>query len=254
VNRSIQIGFSQRIQLEWLEQTAQLFLAGNTKEQIESILQDVLSGKLSVGGTAQRGNREKVITILMKTWVTVPTMLEALRNDGLDLLKRLPQNNHLPIQWGMSMSVYPFFGVVAETVGRLFRLQTTAAASQIQRRIREELGERETVTRAARRILRCFIDWGVLQDTDKKGIYRAAPKKLLRDKELKSWLIEALLTLNCSSPLPLKGILERPVFFPFKMDQLTLRDLETNTRLTLFRHGLDDDMVALHSTRNEGKM
>ena len=254
MNRSIQIGFSQRIQLEWLEQTAQIFLAGNTKEQIETILQDVLSGKLSVGGTAQRGNREKVITILMKTWVTVPAMLEVLRNDGLDLLKRLPQNNHLPIHWGMSMSVYPFFGVVAETVGRLFRLQTTAAASQIQRRIREELGERETVARAARRILRCFIDWGVLQDMDKKGIYRAAPKKLLGDKELKSWLIEALLISNCSSPLPLKGILERPVFFPFKMDQLTLRDVETNTRLTLFRHGLDEDMVALHKTRNEGKM
>lgn len=220
MNRDIQIGFSQRIQLEWLEQTAQLFLSGNTKKQIETTLQDILKDRLSIGGNAKRGTREKAITILMKTWVTVPKYLEYFRNDALELLKRLPKNSRLPIHWGMSMSVYPFFGVVAETVGRLFRLQSTAMASQIQRRIREELGERETVARAARRILRSFVDWGVLQDTDKKGIYRAAPRQLAKDKRLISWLIEAALVSNGSNSLPLNGILERPVFFRSRWGKL----------------------------------
>ena len=35
------------------------------------------------------------------------------------------------------MAVYPFFGTVATVVGRLLRLQGTAGASQVQRRIRE---------------------------------------------------------------------------------------------------------------------
>ena len=70
----MQIGFSQRIQLDWLEQTAALVLAGQTREQIEATLQECLHDKLSVGGTAQRGNREKAITILLKIWVSVPPM------------------------------------------------------------------------------------------------------------------------------------------------------------------------------------
>jgi len=250
VNRDIQIGFSQRIQLEWLEQTAQLFLSGNTKEQIETILQDVLRDKLSVGGSAQRGTLEKAITILMRIWVTVPKHLEVFRDDALELLKQLPKNSHLPLHWGMSMSVYPFFGVVAEIIGRLFRLQSTVTAPQIQRRIREELGERETVARAARRIIRCFVDWRVLQDTDKKGIYRAAPHQSVKDIRLMSWLVEAALISNGSNYLPLNGILERPVFFPFKMGQVTSRELEINTRLSLLGHGLDEEMVTLASNEH----
>jgi len=62
----MQIGFSQRIQLEWLEQTAQLFLGGSSKAQIEIVLQDILRDRLSVGSNARRNSREKAISILMK--------------------------------------------------------------------------------------------------------------------------------------------------------------------------------------------
>ena len=245
MNRNFQIGFSQRIQLSWLEHTAQLFLSGNTKEQIERILQDTLQDKLSVGGNAKRGNKEKAISILLKIWVTIPRHLEPFRDDGLALLKEFPQKSHLPIHWGMSMAIYPFFGMVAGTVGRLFKLQSTASASQIQRRIREELGERETVARAARRIIRCFVDWEVLQDTDKKGVYQTAPKQKLMDTMLKVWLIEAALISNGATSLPLKGISERPAFFPFRMDRVTSNDLEASKRLTLYRHGLDENLISL---------
>lgn len=156
----LQIGFSQRVQLDWLEQTAALVLAGQTREQIETALQECLRDKLSIGGAAPRGNREKAITILLKIWASVPHCLQLFRDDGLDHLRRLPHGDHIALHWGMTMAVYPFFGAVAETVGRLMRLQSTCAAAQIQRRIREQLGERETVARAARRILRCFVDWG----------------------------------------------------------------------------------------------
>ena len=72
----------------------------------------------------------------------------------------------------MCIAVYPFFGTVADAVGRLLRLQGTAGAAQVQRRLRERFGERETVTHAARRILRAYIDWGILEETDQKGLYR----------------------------------------------------------------------------------
>jgi hypothetical protein len=74
-NRNDQIGFSQRVRLEWLEQTADLVLAGNGKVAINNALQLLLKDKVSVGGEAVRGNREKIITILLRTWLTVPTGL-----------------------------------------------------------------------------------------------------------------------------------------------------------------------------------
>ncbi len=245
----MKIGFSQRVQLEWLEHTAQLFLGGNSKTQIEMALQDTLHDKLSVGSNTRRNSREKAITILMKIWVTVPKHREPFRDDAVNLLKQLPESSHLPIHWGMSMSSYPFFGVIAEAVGRLFKLRSEIASSQIQRRIKEELGERETVARATRRILRCFVDWGVLQDTGERGIYRATPRLPVKDKRLKSWLIEAVLISCGFNSLPLRSVFEKPVFFPFKIKQITSRELESNSQLDFFRHDLDEDMVTVRKVR-----
>jgi hypothetical protein len=112
--RTDQIGFSQRVRLEWLDRTVNLILAGNKKAAVNDALQELLKDKVSVGGQAERGTREKIITILLKTWLTVPTEIEALRDDGLDLLKRVPRSDHLAIHWGMVTAVYPFWSRVPQ--------------------------------------------------------------------------------------------------------------------------------------------
>ena len=245
MNGPMQVGFSQRIQLDWLEQTALLLLQGHRRGEIQSTLQEMLQGRLSVSGTAERGNREKAISILLKIWVTVPSGLKLFRDDGLTHLNRLPLANHLPVHWGMTIAVYPFVGVVAEAVGRLLRLQDSCAAVQVQRRVREQLGERETVAREARRILRCFIDWGVLHETQEKGVYRAVPVQPVIDKKLGAWLIEATLLASGSNSAPLKVVTQTPMLFPFIMSQLSIADLDGHERLEWFRQGLDEVMVML---------
>ncbi len=122
MNGPTQIGFSQRVQLDWLERTASLLLRGHTRHEIQSALQEMPQGRLSVDGTAERGNREKAISILLKNWVTGPRGLTLVRDDGLVHLNRLPPADHLAVHWGMTIAVYPFAGVVAEAVGRLLRL------------------------------------------------------------------------------------------------------------------------------------
>lgn len=193
MSRRQQIGFSQRIRLEWLEQTARLILAGNDQVAINAGLQELLKNKVSIGGTAERGNREKIITILLKVWLTAPTEFDGLRLDGLELLKQLSTQDRMAVHWGMVMAVYPFWGSVASQVGRLLKLQDSAAAAHIQRRMREQYGERETVSRAARRVLRCYLDWGVLRATKMKGVYQQGLSLPLHDRKLIAWLIEASL-------------------------------------------------------------
>lgn len=250
MNRRVQVGFSQRIQLAWLEYTADLVLAGYPRSEIEATLQELLKERLSKGRTAEsRGNREKAITILLKIWAAPPAHVKELRDEGLELLRVIPKEQHLPVHWGMTTAVYPFFAVVAEIVGRLLRLQDVVSQAQVQQRLREQLGERETVARAARRILRCFIDWGILQETSRKGVYRAAPAQRIESEKLAAWLIEAVLIAGGFTTRPLAQLVSAPVLFPFALCVLTPEAIEANGRLCLYRQGLDKDVVMLLGQR-----
>ena len=247
MNRRDQIGFSQRIHLDWLDYTANLVLAGNPRDEIVAALRDRLKEKLSVGSQPVRGNRDKAISILTKVWVTVPRELQTLRDEGLDHLRARNPNDRLLVHWCMCMAVYPFFGTVADAVGRLLRLQGTAGAAQVQRRLRERFGERETVARAARRILRAYIDWGVLQETEEKGLYRGTPKRAIDDPPLALWTIQATLFATGDTPRPASTLLQGPHLFPFDLPLPALRDLETCQALETSRHGLDQEPLLGHS-------
>jgi hypothetical protein len=217
MSRFDEIGMSQRVRLEWFERTAQLVLAGMARPEIEAELQALLRDKLSVGGSAVRGNREKVITILVRTWVSVDADLEPLRRDGLDLLRTLPAPQHLPVHWGMVMAAYPFWAVAAETVGRLLRLQGSASASEVQRRVRELRGERDTVARAARRVLSAFRDWGVVRDVPPKGTYAKGDSCPAEGRRMAAFMIEALLRTSPAGTAPLSALVNSPAFFPFSI-------------------------------------
>jgi hypothetical protein len=249
-----QIGFSQRVRLEWLEQTANLVLAGNDKTAVNDTLQELLKDKVSVGGQAERGNREKIISILLKVWLTTPNELDSLRIDGLELLRRIPHGDHLAIHWGIIMAVYPFWASVATQVGRLLRLQGSAAAAHVQRRVREQYGERDTVSRAARRVLRSYLDWGVLQETGTKGVYGAGLSLAVDDTRLTAWLVEASLQSRANGSAPLRDLIDSPSLFPFRIKPIHAESLvATSSRFDILRHGLDDGLVMLQKPTTKGK-
>lgn len=247
--RTDQIGFSQRVRLEWLEQTANLILAGNDKVAVNEALQEMLKDKVSVGGQAERGNREKIISILFRVWLTVPRELELLRVEGLELLSLVPRTDHLAIHWGMVTAVYPFWSDVALQVGRLLRLQGSAAAAHVQRRVREQYGERETVSRATRRVLRSFLDWEVLHETDRKGTYSVGLPLEIGDSRLTAWLVEASLHARTNGAAPLKDLIDSPSLFPFRIKPIHAESLvNAGPTLEILRHGLDNDLVMLRNS------
>lgn len=243
ITRQEQVGFSQRIQLEWLDYTTNLVLAGLPNGEIADALRDRLRDRLSVGGDPERGNREKALTILMKVWVTIPKACEALREEGLQLLQHVTTHDRVLVHWSQCMAVYPFFGAVAAATGRLLQLQATVGAAQVQRRLREQFGERETVSRSARRILRAFADWGVLLETGKKGVYRGAPRGQIRDTRLAIWTALAVLIAGCGENRRLSAALRGPHLFPFDIALPTVNALESYAALEVTRHGLDHEIM-----------
>lgn len=252
MNRRLnQIGFSQRVRLEWLERTATLVLAGNDEAAMYHDLQELLKDKLSIGGNAKRSNREKVITILMKIWVRPPHELLPLQREGLNLLARLPREEHIAIHWGMAMAVYPFWGNVAAQVGRLLRLQGSVTAGQVQRRVREQYGERDTVSRAAQRVLRSFVDWGVLREiSTTRGTYTAGLTRPIDQVEVIAWLAEAFLHAHPGGSVALRTVLDATSLFPFHLRYVPAAHLvAVCDRLDVLRHGLDQDLVMLRPER-----
>lgn len=245
MSRFDEIGMSQRVRLEWLEHTAQLTLAGLPRPEVEAELQAFLRDKLSIGGTAVRGNREKVITILLRTWVDVDNDLEPLRDDGLGLLRDLPTSQHLAVHWAMLMAAYPFWGQVAETVGRLLRLQGHVGAAEVQRRMRELRGERETVARAARRVLRAFHDWGVLVDSARKGVYVASPRIGIDDAALAAFVAEAWLRGQQSERAPVAVVVDSPALFPVVLSLPSLQPMRGGPRLDFGRDGSGELLIGL---------
>lgn len=243
MKRRGQVGFSQRIHLDWLEYTTNLVLAGNPQEEIVAALTERLKEKLSVGNQPERGTRDKAITILTKVWVTVPRELQSLRDEGLDHLRCRGPSDRMLVHWCMCMAVYPFFGTVADTVGRLLRLQGTAGATQVQRRLREQFGERETVARAARRILRAHIDWGVLLETGEKGLYRGAAKHPIDHPSLALWAIKAMLCATGDTPRSASTLLRGPHLFPFDVAMPSVREAEACEDFEVFRHGIDQKVL-----------
>lgn len=245
-NRQKQIGIDRIIHISWLEQTSRLLLDDNDRDAIDKTLQDLLKDNLSGGKPGVRGSREKTITILMKIWNNVPLELEAVRNDGLELLKTLPREDKMVVHWGMTMAVYPFWAAVAANTGRLLRLQGTAAIAHVQRRVREQYGERETVSRAVQRVIRSFVIWNVLSETKEKGIYSQGRTCSIDDPRLISWLVEASLYARSNGSAAIKDLLDSTSLFPFRLLHMRAEHLVSmSPRLDLLRHGLDDALVML---------
>ena len=238
------LGFDRKIRLRWMDAAADWAADGLAPREIGARLDELLEGQVAGGGTDTA--RRKTITVLRRIWITVPSGLAPLRNDALTLLGgRSGREARLPLHWGMCLSSYPFVRSAAATVGRLLALQETVALSQINRRVSESWGERETVKHRVWQLAQSFIEWGVLERTAARGVYRVAPKiPIRREDGVGPWLLEAGLAGSGKREQPFLSLAGAPAFFPFDL-RLSPSDVARNPRLELYRQGLDEDLVVL---------
>ena len=247
--RFSQIGIDRLVRFEWLEKTSSLALAGNTAKDVREALQYDLQGFFRSDKKAVRGSLDKTITILIKVWVNPLGELSAFRTGGLELLKRAPRPMRVAIHWGMVMAVYPFWANVATQVGRLLRLQDSVAALHVQRRIQEQYGQRETVSRRTRYVLRSFINWGVIKESSDKGVYGSADIHSLDNPQLMAWLIEAQLHADPNGRNTFSSLNAPLSLFPFRFARIGYRQvLSLSDRLELLPDGSADEMLGLRTS------
>ena len=243
------LGVKQALRLEWMRKTVNLRLSGLDAHAIRRELHTFLANKRGSGSEGERGDETRAMAVsnLMNTWVLPDAALDDFRDASLAFLREHPSMN-LPIHWGMISAAYPFWFNVARQTGRLLALQNQVTHRQIVNRIKERYGDRQTVSRYARYVIRSFVAWGVMQDTGDKGCYEKAATASIADIDLAVLLFESALLATPEAKAPLELLVNNPAFFPFRLptlngDIVSLR----SKRIEVIRYGLDEVLLQLAS-------
>jgi len=241
------IGIKQAIRYEWMQKTANLLLAGLDAKSVRQELHDYLANRKGNGSEGSRSDQSRTFAVnnLMKIWVTPDSELVPFRDVALAHLRRHP-SMALPVHWAMISAVYPFWFNVAGQIGRLLNLQDQVTQQQIINRLKEQYGDRQTVSRYARFVIRSLVAWGVLKDSDDKGCYERVTPLLIPDQNLAILMFEAALNTTSEGKGALGLLLNNPAFFPFQLSVMTGDFVAQRTdRIDVVRYGLDDELLKL---------
>ena len=240
------IGIKQVVRLEWYDLALDLLLRGRPKNEIRQELTEILKDRLQSGGFGERGEATyvKAVGQIMQCWVTPAKELLPLRDKALECARECSRGERLPLHWAMTIAAYPFWHKVAVQVGRLLNLQPIVSQTQIRKRCYEAFGERSTIERSARRVIRSFVTWKVLKDSATKGCYEKPVPFEVNSHAITALLIEATIRTVPSESMPLSVIKNDPALFPFQLppfngNMLILPGVE------YARHGLDNELLKL---------
>lgn len=241
------IGIKQAIHYDWMQKAANLLLAGLDPKTVRQELHEFLAKRKGDGSEGKRSDQTRtfVVNNLMKIWVSPDLELVTFRDAVLMFLREHPSMG-IAVHWAMISAVYPFWFNVARQTGRLLSLQNQVTQAQIINRLKEQYGDRQTVSRYARFVIRSFVAWGVLKDSGAKGCYEKVAPMSIHDQDLAILMFEAALYAIPDGKGALGLLLNNPAFFPFQLPVMSGDFISQCTdRIDVVRYGLDDELLKL---------
>lgn len=231
------IGFDRFISVEWAT-TALKVRAGTAQlDDLEAVLE-------AAGlGTAAR---TKTRTVLNRLWLEPRLELKSYADRGAAIFKAHPDVPAAAMHWGMAVATYPFFGKVAELIGRLSALQGDCASAEIHRRMSETYGEREGTYRMTNMVMQSQANWGAVKRVEKGKRILRLPPAVVENDELTIWLIEAAVR-NAGRPLAIPSLQSLPVLFPFNLARPLAYLVSNNDYLAVRNEGPNNQRVALRN-------
>jgi hypothetical protein len=233
-----QIGFDRFIHLDWLTAALDVRAGRRSVDEIGAMLEAAGLGLAA---------KKKTRTVLNRLWLEPRPELAALATRGLEIYKSTSDVSVAALSWGMAIASYPFFGKVAELVGRLSALQGDCAAAEVHRRMSETYGEREGTYRMTNIVLQSQASWGMIERAEKgKRLIRRPPTKVQDDLAI-AWLIEATLRYS-GKAVAVASLPSMAVIFPFVLEGPLGYVASNSPMLELRPEGAGHPSVALAST------
>lgn len=211
----MQIGFSQPLERSWLDAALDWTASGKSPDEVREQLDALLARKIAVGTTSKKSSRYKRVCQLMTAWVTPRKPLIGLRDHALQVAAS--GSDRATIHYLMLSASYPFFWAVSSQVGRLLRLQDHFTTAQLSRRSQELLGQRETVSYAATRVVRTLVDLGIITRSDKTGTYSSSKVRRITETPLVEIVIETVFSAEGQQSILLDPLITHPGLFPFAL-------------------------------------
>jgi hypothetical protein len=229
------IGFDRFIAFEWATAALKVRAGAAQLEELEALL--------DAAGLGAAG-RTKTRTVLRRLWLDPRAELVDYADRGVAIFKATPHVPPAALHWGMAVASYPFFGKVAELIGRLSALQGDCASAEIHRRMSETFGEREGTYRMTNAVIQSQAGWGAVERAEKgKRVIRLATA-VVKDDDLTAWLIEASLRY-AGKPLTIANLQSQPVLFPFNLTQSLAYLVSKSEHLAVRSDGPGNRVVAL---------
>jgi hypothetical protein len=232
-SKAPQIGFDRFIHLDWVTAAIKYRADLSDIDELHALLD---AAELGVAA------RKKTKTVLNRLWLEPRPELFDFANRGIEIYKANANISTSALTWGMAIATYPFFGKVAELVGRLSAIQGDCTSAEVHRRMSEIYGEREGTSRMTNMVLQSQSNWGAI-DREEKGKRLVRRKAVvLDDKQLISWILEAVLRYAGKS-LPLDSLTSNPVIYPFSFNESLGHLISMTPNLELVSSGNRDQHV-----------
>lgn len=228
------IGFDRYVPRHWLD-TALAVAAGESER---SAVVSLLANEI-VGIEA----RSKTLIILNRIWLTPHPTLVDFASAGVGICQSKRDIDKLPFHWGMALASHPFFATVADTIGKLLKLHGEVMALQINRRLKEQLGDRASILRATEAVLQTMLEWGVIREAeDRKRTFLAGRQIAVKSASTALWLVEACLRASGRSLILGES---QNLLFPLQIDALRETDFTHQSRLRLTTSGAGTTTVSI---------
>jgi hypothetical protein len=229
-----------------MQYVVKLLELGLDEKSIRKELKIYLSEKK---GSGQEGKRAEytmslAVAILMHIWVSPKNNLLQYREKLLKYVNLQPFDKIC--HWSMISAAYPFWFNICHIFGSLFKLQNQIKKAQVMKRIYEVLGERNTIERCSRYVIRSLVSWGIIKDVDKKGIYEKGNIISITDCTMLSLLFEAALFSIHDDKIQLSSLNNCPAFFCFDFPLVNSSQIsKLNDNILLEQYSIDNEYVSL---------
>ena len=202
-----QIGFDRFIQLDWAAAALRVRAGVSDLDDLTELIDATHSGPAA---------KKKTRTVLNRLWLEPRHDLADFAERGVEIYRGAPDTPVSALTWGMALATYPFFGRVAEIVGRLTSLQGDCTSAEVHRRMAEVFGEREGTRRMTNMVLQSQASWGAIERVDKGKRIVRSPLIELDASAAAAWLAEACVRY-AGRPLSVAGIGSNPIVYPFSL-------------------------------------
>lgn len=233
-----QIGFDRYIQLDWVAAALKVRAGMASLDELNELLDSAGLGK-----EAKAKTRTKLNAIALEPRPELTDLIDR----GIDVFKTTDDAGELSaFAWGAAISTYPYFGKVAEFIGRLTSIQGDCAVLEIHRRISEVYGDREVTKRATQAVIQTQANWGAIERVEKgKRLVRLKTRSLANDK-MAAWLVEAALRYQ-QKAISLATLQSLAVIYPFVLDQSLGYVMSNSPALEVKSEGPSNQFVVLRS-------